>query len=131
MGMAFMLAAGSSSFRQQGCVIVGTNNEVAGVGHDGSPKTMQDSEHPLHAEMNALFNCTLPLAGGTAYVTYTPCYHCVLSLVAANIKRIVYFKTKPLDQDTEEAMRCAYGQIDEFRGNLNWMRDYLKTLNIF
>ena len=131
MGMAFMLAAGSSSMRQQGCVIIGMNNEPVGIAHDGSPKTMQDSEHVVHAETNALFNCKLPLAGGTAFVTHTPCYHCVLNLVAANIKRIVYFQTKPLDQDTLDAVRSAYGQIDEFRGNLNWMRDYLRGLNIF
>ena len=132
MGMAFMLAAGSPSSRQQGCIIVGLNNEPVGMAHDGSPKTMQqECEHVVHAETNALFNAKLPLAGGTAYVTHTPCYHCVLSLAAANIKRIVYFQTKPLDPDTLDAMRCAYGQIDEFRGNLNWMRDYIKTLSIF
>lgn len=126
-----MLAAGSSSMRQQGCIIVGTNDEPVGLGCDGSPKTMQDSEHVVHAETNALFNCTLPLAGGTAYVTHTPCYHCALNLVAANVKRIVYFPTKALDQDTTDAVRCAYGQIGEFRGNMNWMRDYIRTLNIF
>jgi len=130
--MAFMMAAGSSSSRQQGCVIVGMNNEIVGIAHDGSPKTMQqDAEHVVHAETNALFNCRLPLAGGTAYITHTPCYHCVLNLVGANIKRIQYFQTKPLDPNILDAVRCAYAQIDEFKGNLNWMRDYMKSLSIF
>jgi len=131
MAMAFMLSAGSSSNRPQGCIIVGTNNEPLAMACDGSPRSMQDSDHVVHAEMNAIFNCKGPIPGGTAYLTHTPCYHCALNLIGANIKRIVYFPTKSIDPDTLDAVRCAYAQSDEFKGNLNWMRDYLKTLNIF
>jgi deoxycytidylate deaminase len=131
MAMVFMLAAGSTSIKQQGCIVVNSNYELLGMGHDGHPKTMQECEHTIHAEMNALFNCELPIHSGMAYLTHTPCYHCAMSLVAANIKRIVYFHTKPIDSETEDAIKCSYGQLEQFKGNLNWMRDYIKTLDIF
>lgn len=131
MGQAFMLAAGSVSSRQQGCIIVGTNHQPMGMGHDASPQSMQDGDHVVHAEINALLNCKQPLAGGTAYITHTPCYHCVMALLASNIRRIIYFPTKTPDEDTVDAVRCGYAQLEEFKGNLNWMRDYLRTLDVF
>lgn len=131
MGMAFMLAAASNSDRPQGCIIVNSNNESIGMACDGSPKSMKDNTHVVHAEMNAIFNCKQPISGGTAYVTHTPCYHCIMSLIGANIKRIVYFSTNVIDRDAVNAIGCSYVHLEEFNGNLNWMRDYLKVLDIF
>lgn len=131
MAMAFMLSAGSTSNRPQGCIIISVNGDPLGMACDGTPKSMQNSDHVIHAEMNAIFNCKYPISNGIAYLTHTPCYHCAMSLISANIKRIVYFPTKSIDSDTVDAIRCAYAQLDEFKGNLNWMRDYIKTLNIF
>ena len=131
MAMAFMLAAGSNSASQQGCVIVGSDNAPLGMGHDGPLRGTQDSEHVIHAEMTALFGCASWDSGGVAYVTHTPCYHCVLNLLGANIKRIIYFPTETIDPHALDAARCAYGQIEEFKGNLNCIRDYIRTLDIF
>lgn len=130
MGMALFYAAGSrTAGRQQGAVIVGANFEPLGWGMDGPPKCMPDCEHVLHAEMNALFNAKIPAAGGSIYITHSPCYDCTLAILAANIKRIIYLANRPLDSAALDAVRNAYAQIDEFRGNLYWMRDHLMTLD--
>lgn len=131
MAMAFMMSAGSTSNRPQGCIIVGSKDEPLAMACDGAPKFMQSSNHSIHAEMNAIFNCKIQISTGTAYLTHTPCYHCVMSLIGANIKRIVYFPTKTIDSDASDAIRCAQVQSEEFKGNLNWMRDYIKTLDVF
>lgn len=130
MGLAFMVAAGSTSMRQQGCVLVGTNNNLITVACDGSPSNMQDSDHIVHAETNALLKIS-PQLGGTAYLTHTPCYNCCLNLLTANFKRIIYNSTKTIDPNTLNAAQTAYGRLEEYKGNLNWMRDYLASLDIF
>ena len=90
----------------------------------------QEYDHVIHAEMNALFACH-SWGGGTAYITCTPCYSCVVNLISANIKRIIYFSTEEIDPAALDAVKCEYGQIEKFKGNLNWMRDYINTLDIF
>jgi tRNA(Arg) A34 adenosine deaminase TadA len=129
MGLAFMTAAGSRSHRPQGAVVAGpTLADLVALDHDGPPKGMPDSEHVVHAEINTLFNCQSVPHGSTLYITHTPCYGCIMAALAAGIKRIVYFKTKTLDPNCVDAIRVGYAQVEGFRGNLNWMRDHIKTL---
>lgn len=90
-----------------------------------------DCDHVIHSEMNALLSCKTPINGGVVYLTHTPCYSCSLGLLASNIKRVVYFPTKKIDENTLNAFQTAYAQAEEFKGNLNWMRDYMKSLDIF
>lgn len=130
MGMAFMLSAGSIC-RGQGAIIVGPNQEPVGMGFDGLPKSMSNGEHSVHAEINAIFNSQCHTINCTIFITHTPCYHCVMSILAANIKKIIYFQTKSLDSDVADAVRCGFGQIQEYKGNLNWMRDHIRFLDIF
>lgn len=128
MGVAFIIAAGSSG-RQQGAVIVGpTLTDAIGMDHDGSPRGLPEGEHVIHAEINALFNCPELPHGSTLYVTHTPCYNCVLAALAANVKRIVYFHTKDPDGNSVDACRQGYASLEKFEGNLNWMRDHFKGL---
>jgi hypothetical protein len=48
-------------------------------------------------------------------------------LVANGIERIIYFPTNDLDSRCHDAVR-GIASLFEFRGNLNWMRDYLADL---
>ena len=129
IGMAFMIAAGSKNL-QQGAVIIGPSSELLSMACDGFPKN-QDSKHTVPAEINAMFGSGSLLQNGTIYLTHTPCYNSCLAILAASIKRIVYFHTTPLDKNCSDVIRSTYAQIEEFHGNLNWMRDYLQTLDIF
>lgn len=130
MAMAFMFASGSVANHPQACIIVGLDNDVLGIACNNPPKSIESSDHIIHAELNAIFNCNTPISGGVTYITHTPCYNCCLSLIAANVKTIVYFPTGDIDPKSLHAMQCAYGQIIKFNGNLNWIRDYVKFLNI-
>lgn len=131
MAMSFMFASGSSTNNPQACIIVDSNNEVLGIACNNPPKSIVDCEHVVHAELNAILNCNNPIVNGTAYLTHTPCYTCCLSLIAANIKTIVYFPTGIIDSKSSHVVKCAYGLLIKFNGNLNWIRDYVKFLNIF
>ena len=135
IAMAFMIAASSKNLHQ-GAVIIGPSSELLSMACDGLPKTIQNlnqnqNHHTIPAEINAIFKSSSLLQNGIIYLTHTPCYNSCLVILAASIKRIVYFPTTHLDKNCSEVMRCSYAQIEEFHGNLNWMRDYIQTLDIF
>jgi len=129
MGMAFLVAAGSKNpVRQQGAVLVGVNSEFINMACDGLLK--QNGVHCPHAEINVLLNAKSSSQGGTIYITNTPCYHCALAMSAALIKRVVYFSTEKIDDNSLNALQSGCVQAVRFQGNLNWMRDYMKVLNM-
>jgi deoxycytidylate deaminase len=129
MGMAFMVAGASRSLNRQGAVITAASHEMIAAACDGTPKPIaSDNQHFLHAEINTLILAQPPIAGGTMYVTHTPCYGCVMQILAAGIRRIVYFPTKTPDPDAVDATHSAYSQLEPYKGNLNWIRDYLRSM---
>jgi len=81
-----------------GCVIV-KDNRIIGTGYNGFPPDMPDYELPttrpekykwiLHAEENALSNCSKSPEGGISYTTGKPCLRCAKLLYAAGIKTFV------------------------------------------
>lgn len=129
MGMAFVYSAGSNH-PNQGAVIVGVTGDLITMAYDGIPKSF-DEKHTIHAELSALLNAKVPLLGGCLYLTHPPCYLCSTAIAASGIKRVVYCPTKPLEENSEDVLRSCYVQCEEFKGNLHWMRDYVKSLSIF
>lgn len=127
MAIAFMFSASSMSNRPQACVVVSVDGELLVVSNDA----IVSGNHIVSAEMNSILNCKSSISDSIVYLTYSPSYNSVLVLIKKNVKRIVYFPTKSLDSDTLDVVRLANVNIKEFKGNLNWMRDYLKTLDIF
>ena len=88
---------------QVGCVIVDNNNIVLGLGYNGFPRGVSDSNERIkdrsikhlivqHAEVNAVLNSNGKVTGATAYVTHPPCSNCTGLLIQAGIKRIVTYK---------------------------------------
>jgi deoxycytidylate deaminase len=125
MGLAFMVAAGKPD--SSGAIIVGVNSELLAAACDGMPR-VQETNHIIPAEMNVLFNCNTQ--NSTIYLTHTPSYQSCLLLIAANVKRIVYFSTGAIEDKCLDAMVHTFTKSEEYRGNLNWMRDYLKSLEM-
>ena len=131
MGMAFM-AAGSSRNpgRQQGAVIVGPQGNLLALGCDSPPKCMYEGDFLRPAEKAVIQDSRLVIFGGaTIYMTHSPSPESTLDIVAADIKRIVYARTKPLDPATVEIGQQAYVQLVEFRGSIGWIRDHINSLN--
>lgn len=135
MGVALMIASSPSSIFNEGCVILDANNQMIGAGFDSLPNGLDrnhiKSSHVVHAEMNAIANCKSTLFNSNVYITYTPCYNCVLTLIACQVRRIIFFSTGQLDVESKDLIDKMGFNIEEFRGNLNWMRDYIQSLDVF
>lgn len=135
MGVALMIASSPSSVFNEGCVILDSNNCMLGVGFDSLPVGLSDSytkaDHIVHAEMNAIANCKSSIFNGTVYITYTPCYNCLLTLVTVKVRKVVYFSTGQLDIESKDLVDKVGLKIEEFKGNLNWIRDYIQSLDVF
>jgi tRNA(Arg) A34 adenosine deaminase TadA len=125
MAVAFVMAAGSTG-KINSCLVVGSNGELLS---SACENTSRNSKYTFNPVISALFNCKNAV-GSTVYVTCTPCYESFMALINANVKKIVYFSTKSLEEDVLDAAKgCTL--IEEFKGNLNWVRDYFKYADDF
>ena len=86
---------------QVGCVLVGPNRIVVGMGYNGFPRGVADHMARLndrnkkylmvqHAEANALLNTSASPRGATAYITHPCCANCAGLMIQAGIERIVH-----------------------------------------
>jgi dCMP deaminase len=93
---------------QVGCVIVSPDRRQVTFGYNGLPKGVADTSERLgdkktrnrlsvHAELNAILNSRLDLAGWTLYVTKAPCTQCALAIIQAGVTRVV---SPPATQDS-------------------------------
>jgi len=100
ISMAFLASTRSSdSQTNHGCVITDSNNRVLGLGYNGFPAGMPDDILPntrpnkykwmVHAERNALANCSLRPEKGTAYITGPPCLDCAKALYQEGVRHFV------------------------------------------
>jgi len=90
---------------KHGCVIV-RDRTIISTGYNGSPRGFKHCTevgcimlqgHCVaceHAERNAIYqaakNGSSSLEGCTAYITGSPCIHCLRGLICTGIERIVY-----------------------------------------
>jgi dCMP deaminase len=86
---------------QTGCVLMRSDHTIAGVGYNGFPRGVEDSDERLnnrpvkyamvvHAEANAILTAGFDAEGCTAYVTpWPPCSSCAALLIQAGVVRVV------------------------------------------
>ena len=154
IGLAWMYAGFSKDpSTQVGCVIIGRDNRLKGIGYNGPPPDIDDEsfswERPekyryiKHAEDNALRFSSGSLRGATLYVTAMPCEACMLDIVASPIKKVVYIAQKSdggsmlRNQETIQnvmdlAVRSGI-ELIEFSGDLSWIEqrtEALKSMNL-
>ncbi len=85
---------------QVGSVVVSKDNRVLGVGYNGMPEGYNESsdlwerptkyDHVIHAEVNAILNCSKTTRGAKIFVTLYPCKECAKIIAAAGIKEVYY-----------------------------------------
>jgi dCMP deaminase len=101
---------------QVGCVIVNSDRIVLGIGYNGFPRGVEDTDERLnhretkylmvqHAETNAIQNSNGSLRGATAYVTHKPCANCCGALIQAGISKIV---SKPTPDGLALRLKDSY-----------------------
>ena len=124
MRIATMVAERATCTRAKiGAVIVKDKNIIA-TGYNGSPAghphctdvgcLVYVSRNPdgeeeencfrtIHAEINAIAQAAkhgVEIEGADIYVTASPCYHCLKTLMNTGIKRICYLKPYKIDRIT-------------------------------
>lgn len=152
MGLVYWIASKSKDPNTQvGALIISDKNQPLGWGYNGPPPAINDKEinwaRPEkydwieHAEENAIdFSDKRHLENATLYVNAKPCKKCMLKIVKSGIKKVIYCnfksdKDSSLQQNssdkTDEIARKGGIFLQEFRGNLNWMRDRIETMSNF
>jgi len=82
-----------------GAVIVDENKKIVGIGYNGFPPGINETEERwqrphkydfvVHAEMNAIFNSDKSVRGCTIYLPFWPCKDCAKNIAAAGIREVV------------------------------------------
>lgn len=125
MGMAFNMAAGSRNATERGAVVINSQGELLAISHGAG------DEQVIHPEMHAVVNSKISFQNGILYSTHPPCHHCALAVAASGIKRVIFYPFYAIDPHSADVFKSFFVHHEEFRGNLHWMRDYLKSLSIF
>jgi len=115
--MALALVASSRSHdpdTKHGALIVDGDNRVLGLGYNGYPRHGGEGEAAyadtrpekyrfiVHAEENAIVNCSHRPEGGAMYITGFPCSGCFKLLIQAGIKRLVFGYVPSISVDDAE-----------------------------
>lgn len=126
----FMGVAALSSKRskdpntQVGACVVNTEKRIIGIGYNGFPTGCRDEEFPwgktdknylntkypyvVHAEPNAILNCSSSLKDATLYVTLFPCNECAKLIIQSGIKHVIYASDKYHDAESSVATRKMF-----------------------
>ena len=108
MGLALLSAKRSKDPNSKvGACIVNRDHKIVGIGYNGFPTGISDSDLPwgrdgnfldtkypyvCHAEMNAILNSNQPqpLKHTTIYVTLFPCNECTKFIIQSRVEKIYY-----------------------------------------
>lgn len=108
-----------------GAVVVDSLNRQLGQGYNGFPRGVNDdperyanTEEKLqlvvHAELNAILNCTLSPRGATLYVyPRPPCPECTKAIIQSGIKRVVLSSEQGSKKWAEAFQRHSMLMLDE------------------
>jgi dCMP deaminase len=99
-----------------GAVLVDEFNRIIGSGYNGTPHNFphcidadcgganlpagSDRCMAVHAEQNALLNCSDPYRINALYVTHSPCLRCTKELLNTSCKCVYVRYTQPIDMYT-------------------------------
>jgi dCMP deaminase len=87
---------GAVIVRDKTILSTGYNGSIRGLPHCDEVGHMMEDDHcvrTIHAEMNAIIQAAkngTAIAGGTMYVTASPCWSCFKAIANAGITRIVF-----------------------------------------
>ena len=125
LGMAkYMSTASKDPSTQVGAIIVDDARIIKGVGYNGFPRGVNDSNTRLHhrptkyslvvhAEANAILNAHGDIRGCTLYVyPLAPCNECAKLIIQAGIKKVVFTHDDPRWQESCEVAKQMFEEAD-------------------
>ena len=142
LGLSTVVAQRSHDIHtQHGCIITDQDNLILGTGYNGFPRGMDDNTLPtsrpekyhwmIHAERNALSNCTHKPTDGIAYVTGQCCNDCVMALWQAGITKVIMANnhgTKLFDEKQKKLFDTFVHQtgikIIRVDVDLSWLKNF-------
>lgn len=140
-GEFFMMSAKLASMRSKdpctrvGAVIVNNQKRIIGSGYNGFCNGISDSELPwtkesdnelenkhiyvVHAELNAILNCSVFPKECIMYCTLMPCCECTKAIIQSGICKVVYMKKKTCHKNeaVEKMMKLAGVSLEEYPNN--------------
>ena len=146
LGLAKVISQRSHDIHtKHGCVITDTNNRILGVGYNGFPRGLKDSELPtsrpdkypwmVHSERNALSNCIVRPDNGIAYVTGQCCNDCIMALWQEGVTSIVMSKnhgTHLFDSDAQKRFDTFVAmskiKITYIEPDLSWLKELIGVI---
>lgn len=125
MGVALLSAKRSKDpSTQVGACVVNKDNRIIGIGYNGFPTGCRDEDFPwgktdedklntkypyvVHAEPNAILNCTSSLKDSTLYVTLFPCNECAKLIIQSGIRKVIYMSDKYRNEVSSIASRRMF-----------------------
>jgi len=128
MGLAFVMGAKSPS---RNAALIVENSLLVSCGIETPPPVSDAQNVLIPAEVIAILNCKKDLSNASLYLTRTPDYNVAMMIIAKiGLRKVIYFPTEPLDSKVAELFSGFFGEIDEYKGNLNWIYDYLNSLDL-
>lgn len=110
---------------QVGAVIVNKDQHIIATGYNGFAPGMEDRadlwqrptkyDYVVHAEANALLNCTQPCANGKLFVTLYPCKECAKLVAGARIKQIYYLDDRYKTTVAEDLFNRCGVQVTQLK----------------
>lgn len=126
MALAFIAAAKSP---KKHAALLTNDLGFIKISKDDELASSQKYDHHKYPEFEILSNCSVPITNCSVYLTYTPDYSGLSFLISAGLRKIVYFKTDDLCEESQDLIQTyRYASVMPFDGNLNWIKDYLAVL---
>jgi dCMP deaminase len=130
---------------QHGCIITDINNRILGTGYNGFPSKLDHSQLPvsrpekyhwmIHAERNAISNCTIRPDNGIAYVTGQCCNDCIMALWQSGIRKVVMSDdhgTHKFDAEAQKIfdhfVKLSNIEIVKVKPDLSWLKELCGVL---
>ena len=146
LGLAKVVSQRSHDIQtQHGCVITDNNNRILGMGYNGFPRGLNDNNLPntrpekypwmIHAERNALANCTIRPENGIAYVTGQCCNDCIMALWQEGVTKVIMSNchgTHLFNDDAQNIfdtfVKMSGIKISYIEPNLSWLKQLVGVL---
>lgn len=144
MGVAILSAKRSKDPNTKvGACIVNSDKRIIGIGYNGLPQGCPDDEFPwgndsslgyldqkypyvVHAEPNAILNCTSSTKGAVMYVTLFPCNECAKLIIQSGIKELIYMDNKYENTLTDIASKRMLDSAKVLYRKVNLMEVVIK-----